>query len=115
MESASQIGCTTLSLVGLRLVTVRKQTCQYGVSGGEARSIFDRTAAGTSSPTFRSVVSSWDATNAVLRITGDPPNLPARVNPSTLPTPVPIITVLGPWQGMDSFLKKNQDVACLCD
>ena len=111
MESAS----ITLSLAGLRLVIVRKQTCQYGVSEVGARSILDRIAAGTSSPTFRSVVSSWDGTNAVRKITDDPPNLLAPVNPSTLPAPVPIITVLGPWQGTDSFLKKNQDVACLCD
>jgi hypothetical protein len=104
MESASKIGCTTsLWQLGLRL------------NGSEARSIFDRIAAGTSSPTFRSVVSSWDGTNAVRKITDDPPNLLAPVNPSTLPAPVPIITVLGPWQGTDSFLKKNQDVACLCD
>jgi len=90
-KSARKIGCTTLSLAGLRL------------NGSEARSIFDRIAAGTSSPTFRSVATSWDGTNAVLKITDDPPNLPAPVNPSTLPAPVPIITVLGPWQGTDSF------------
>ena len=64
MESAS----ITLSLAGLRLVIVRKQTCQYGVSEVGARSIFDRIAAGTSSPTFRGVVNSWDVTNAVLRL-----------------------------------------------
>jgi hypothetical protein len=53
--------------------------------------------------------------NAVLKITDDPPNLPAPVNPSTLSASIPIITVLGPWQSTDSFLKKNQDVARLCD
>jgi hypothetical protein len=56
-KSARKIGCTTLSLAGLRL------------NGSEARSIFDRIAVGTSSPTFRSVATSWDGTNAVLKIT----------------------------------------------
>jgi hypothetical protein len=69
IESASEIGYITLSLAGLRLVVVRKQTCQYVSAGFAARSMFDRIAAGTSSPTFRSVVNSWDATNAVLKKT----------------------------------------------
>jgi hypothetical protein len=115
IESTSKIGGTTISLAGLRLVVVRKQTCQYGVSGLEARSISIGLLLASRLQTFRGVVNSWDATYAVLKITDDPPNLPAPVNPSTLPAPVPIITVLGPWQGTDSFLKKNQDVARLCD
>jgi hypothetical protein len=104
------------SLAGLRVIVVRKQTYRCGVSGLEARSRFYAGLLRVPRlTTFRSVVNSWDATNAVLTITADPPNLPAPVNPSTLPAPVPIITVLGPWQGTGSFLKKNQDVACLCD
>jgi hypothetical protein len=50
-----------------------------------------------------------------MKIGDDPPNLSAPVNPSTLPAPVLMITVLGPWQGKDSFFKKNQDVGYLCD
>ena len=69
IESTSKIGGTTISLAGLRLVVVRKQTCQYGVSGLEARSISIGIVAGISSPTFRGVVNSWDATYAVLKIT----------------------------------------------
>jgi hypothetical protein len=115
IESTSKIGGTTISLAGLRLVVVRKRTCQYGVSGLEARSISIGLLLASRLQTFRGVVNSWDATYAVLKITDDPPNLPAPVNPSTLPAPVPIITVLGPWQGTDSFSKKNQNVARLCD
>src|SRR5260370_41199360 len=68
MESMSKIGCTTLfgRVCASSLYVSRRVSTG---SAGWARSIFDRIAAGTWSPTFRSVVNSWDATNAVLKLT----------------------------------------------
>ncbi len=83
------------------------------VSARRARTKFDRIAAGHASPTFRSVVNSWGATNVVLKLTDNAPTLPAPVNPPTLPVPVPIIKFLGPSQGTDWFLERNQNVACV--
>ncbi len=114
MESASKISCTTSlwqvcalsSYVG-RVSTVSAVVKLAAYSTGLLRA-----------PRLQHFVGrefgGWE-TNAVLKITDDSPNVPAPVNPSTLPAPVPIITVLGPWQGTDSFLKKNQNVACLRD
>jgi hypothetical protein len=99
-------------LAGVRLVIARKHTCRHGVSEAGARTIFGLLQV-VSNISWRCELLGRD--NSVLKIADDPPNLSAPVNPSTLPVPVPMITVLGPWQGTESFLKKNQDVAYLCD
>jgi hypothetical protein len=62
-------------------------------------------AAGASSLTFRSGANSW-LDECRSEACHDPPNLPASVNPLTLPAPVPIITFFELKQGMDSFSKK---------
>src|SRR5260370_31856736 len=68
MESMSKIGCTTLfgRVCAWSLYVSRRVS---RVSARWARSTLDRIVAATSSPRFRTVVDSWDATNAVLKLT----------------------------------------------